>query len=530
MTIGSEVQLALAGWLKTRSLQRRVITPEAASGAARIPACAFFRSLEFIVTAGTKEIEFNMDSEFRKTLEATTRLALTYIEGLENKSVAAVADLATLRDRLGKPLGQHGIPADKVIGQLADDVEGGIAGSAGGRFFGWVVGGSLPAALAADWLTSTWDQNASLYVAGPAAAVVEEVVGGWLKDILGLPGHASFALVTGCQMAHVTCLAAARHRLLADRGWDVEQRGLFGAPPIRILSSTERHGTFERAIRYLGLGLSHVIYLPTDGDGRLEPSALETALDRDPSSPTLILLQAGDVNIGAYDRFSALVPMAKRCRAWVHVDGAFGLWAAASSDYRYLVDGVDGADSWATDGHKWLNVPYDCGYAFVADLGAHKAAMSYGAPYLARNEAAREQMDWNPEWSRRARGFPTYAALRQLGRRGVSDLIERCCLHARHLVNRMGELPGAEVLWEPVINQGLVRFLDPKPGATDQDHAQWTDRVIAAVVHDGQSLFSGTTWHGKRAMRVSVSNWQTSDQDVDRTVESVDRVLDAMLK
>src|SRR5262249_47113454 len=250
-----------------------------------------------------------------------------------------------------------------------------------------------------------------------------------------------------------------------------EQRGLFGAPPIRILSSTERHGTFERAIRYLGLGLSHIIYLPTDDAGRLEPSALETALERDPASPTLVLLQAGDVNIGAYDRFGALVPMARGYGAWVHVDGAFGLWAAASSDFRHLVKGVGGADSWATDGHKWLNVPYDCGYAFVADAEAHRAAMSYTAPYLAREDAVREEMDWTPEWSRRARGFPTYAALRQLGRDGVAGLVESCCRHARALVKRIGALPGAEGVGEPVINQGLGRFLDRRPGGGGAGYA-----------------------------------------------------------
>src|SRR5262249_11049611 len=307
-----------------------------------------------------------------------------------------------------------------------------------------------------------------------------------------------------------------------------EQRGLFGAPPIRILSSTERHGTFERAIRYLGLGLSHIIYLPTDDAGRLEPSALQTALERDPSSPTLILLQAGDVNIGAYDRFSELVPVAKSYGAWVHVDGAFGLWAAASSDYRHLVDGVGGADSWATDGHKWLNVPYDCGYAFIADPEAHRAAMSYSAPYLAREDAVREEMDWTPEWSRRARGVSTYAALRQLGRGGVAGVVAGRCRHARAPVQRVAAPPGPPGAWGPVINQGLVRFLDRRPGAAEQDHARWTDRVIAAIVRDGQAYFGGTTWRGRRAMRVSVSNWQTSDQDVDRTVASVAKVLEAM--
>jgi len=468
------------------------------------------------------------NSEFKKTLTATTGIALSYLEALDNMPVGCTTDLSTLRSRLGKPLAREGMPADQVIAQLVDQVEGGLAGSAGGRFFGWVIGGALPAALAADWLTAVWDQNAALYAGGAAAAVVEEVAGSWLKELLGLPTNASFALVTGCQMAHFTCLAAARHRLLANCGWDVEQRGLFGAPPIRILSSSERHGTFERAIRFLGLGLSHIIYLPTDSQGRLEPAALDKELERDPSAPTLVLLQAGDVNIGAFDRFSALIPMAMRHRAWVHVDGAFGLWAAASPDYRHLVDGVGAANSWATDGHKWLNVPYDCGYAFVADPESHRAAMSYSAPYLAREDAVREQMDWTPEWSRRARGFSTYAALRQLGRDGISGLVERCCHHARELVNRIGRLPGAEIVWEPIINQGLVRFLDPRPGATERDHGQWTDRVIAAVVKGGEALFSGTTWHGRRAMRVSVSSWRTSDEDVARTVASIARVLDAM--
>ena len=412
-----------------------------------------------------------------------------------------------------------------MIAELAADVQGGILGSAGGRFFGWVLGGSLPAALAADWLTAAWDQNAGLYAAGPAAAIVEEVAGAWLKEIFGLPAGVSFALVTGCQMAHVTCLAAARHAVLQKRGWDVEQRGLFSAPPIRLLSSSERHGTFERAVRLLGLGLQQIVYLPADEQGCLSEDALEQALRSDPEAPTIVLMQAGDVNIGAYDSFQTLIPIAKRYGAWVHVDGAFGLWAAASPLFRHLVAGVEAADSWATDGHKWLNVPYDCGYAFVADPDAHRASMSYRAPYLTHAAKARDQMDWTPEWSRRARGFPTYAALRQLGRQGVAELVERCCRHAHSLVTRIGSLPGAEMLWEPVINQGLVRFPDPSPGASAADHDRRTDEVIAAIVATGEAFFGGTTWRGRRAMRVSVSNWQTSEQDVDRAVNATAGVL-----
>jgi glutamate/tyrosine decarboxylase-like PLP-dependent enzyme len=466
-----------------------------------------------------------LETAFREPLEAASRLALSYLAQLDQLPVAPTVGLDELRRRLARPLLDHGTPAGQVISELAAGVEGGILASAGGRFFGWVVGGVLPAALAADWLTSAWDQNAGLYAAGPAAAVVEEVAGTWLKQLFGLPREASFALVTGCQMAHTTCLAAARHAVLQKRGWDVEQRGLFGAPAIRLLSSSERHGTFERAVRLLGMGLQQVIYLPSGHPGRLSEAALEQAFKSDPGVPTILLLQAGDVNIGAYDSFQTLIPIAKRYGAWVHVDGAFGLWAAASPLFRHLVQGVEAADSWATDGHKWLNVPYDCGYAFVADPDAHRASMSYRAPYLTHDAQARDQMDWTPEWSRRARGFATYAALRQLGQQGVAELVERCCRHANSLVTRIGSLPGAEMLWEPTINQGLVRFLDPKPGASDAGHDRRTDAVIAGILLTGEAFFGGTTWRGRRAMRVSVCNWQTSEQDVDRAVQAVANVL-----
>ena len=465
------------------------------------------------------------DSRLRETLGAVLEHALAHIENLDNSPVAATADLSTLRWRLGRQLAAEGIPAEQVIEELVRDVDGGILGSAGGRFFGWVVGASMPAALGADWLTSAWDQNGALYATAPAAAVVEEVVGAWLKDILGLPSEASFALVTGCQMAHVTCLAGARHSLLAKRGWDVERQGLYGAPPIRILSSSLLHGSFERAVRLLGLGLSQVTVLPADSQGRLEPAALEQALEGNPSAPTIVLLQAGDVNTGAFDLFETIIPLAKNHGAWVHVDGAFGLWVACASRYRHLAKGVAAADSWATDGHKWLNVPFDCGYAFVTDAEAHRASLSHRAAYLTHDAEARDEMDWNPEWSRRARGFASYAALRELGREGVADLVERCCEHAHSLVMKIGGLPGAEVLWEPSINQGLVRFLDVEPGASEQDHDRRTEEVMAAILTTGEAFFGGTTWHGHRAMRVSVSSWRTSEKDVERVVTVVAGVL-----
>lgn len=442
--------------------------------------------------------------------------------------VAPKADLATLRERLGRTLGTEGVAADQVTAELARDVEGGLVGCAGGRFFAWVIGGALSAAVAADWLTSAWDQNAGLYASGPAAAVAEEVAGAWLKEIFGLPAAASFAFVTGCQMAHVTCLAAARNCLLARRGWDVEQRGLSGAPPVSILTSSERHGTVERAARLLGLGKQSLIDLPADSHGRLEPETLERGLADHGDAPAIVLLQAGDLNVGAYDPFETLIPLAHERGAWVHVDGAFGLWAAASPHYRHLLRGVEHADSWATDGHKWLNVPYDSGYAFVADADAHRASMSHRESYLIHASEARDQMDWNPEWSRRARGFTTYAALRELGRKGVADLVDRCCRHAHALVTGIGRLPGAEMLAEPVINQGLVRFLDPRPGASESDHEQRTNEVIAAILASGEAFFGGVTWRGRRAMRVSVCNWQTSDDDVRRVVSAVREIVTSL--
>ncbi len=463
-------------------------------------------------------------SDFRSALNVAFDGAISHLEHLDESAVAATVDHVTLKERINKPLAKSGLPPRQVIDELVRDVEGGLLGSAGGRFFGWVIGGALPAAVAADWLTSAWQQNAALHACSPAAAVVEETVGSWLKDVLGLPPQASFALVTGCQMAHVTCLAAARHALLAKHDWDVESQGLYGAPPIRILSSSERHASFERAVRLLGFGTAHIKLLSVDDECRLRPDALEEEL-RKHDGPTLVLLQAGDINIGAYDSFETLIPIAKRYGAWVHVDGAFGLWAAASPRLRYLVKPIEAADSWATDGHKWLNVPFDSGFAFVADAESHRASLSVRAAYLTHAADARDQMDWNPEWSRRARAFPAYAALRQLGRDGIADLINRCCRHAAAIVTGIGELPGAEVLWNPVINQGLVRFLDGRPGAAEDDHDRRTDEVIAEILKSGEAFFGGTTWRGRRAMRISVCNWQTSEEDVTRVVNAVAKVL-----
>jgi glutamate/tyrosine decarboxylase-like PLP-dependent enzyme len=337
---------------------------------------------------------------------------------------------------------------------------------------------------------------------------------------LSLPGTASFALVTGCQMAHVTCLAAARNAVLVRRGWDVEQRGLFGAPAIRVVSGDQRHGTIERALRMLGLGRDSIVDIPVDETG-LAGAALERVLAAGHGAPTIVLLQAGDLNTGAFDPFPDVIPVAHRHGAWVHVDGAFGLWAATSPEHRHLTAGAEHADSWATDGHKWLNVPYDCGYAIVADREAHWRSFAHRVAYLDHSDVARDQVDWNPEYSRRARGFATYAAIASLGRSGIGRIVADGCRHARAIVDGASALPGVEVLCRTRINQGLLRFLDTRPGATEADHDRRTDEVTARIVTSGEALFACTTWRGKRCMRVSVSGWATTDEDVARTVRAI---------
>lgn len=450
-------------------------------------------------------------------LELAAKLAADYIASLPTRPVSTEVDPAAVRARLHKELSVAGLPPRQVIEELDRDVQEGLLHSAGGRFFGWVIGGGLPVSVAADWLTAAWNQNAAAHACSPSAAVVEEVVGGWLKELLGLPAEASFAFVTGCQMAHFTALAAARHKLLADRGWSVEEQGLAGSPPIRVLVG-EHHETLLRALRHLGIGTNAVVRVPLEDDGTLQVGALEAELDRDPAAPTLVALAAGDLNRGAFDPFDAACDLAHARGAWVHVDGAFGLWAAASPRLRHLVRGIEKADSWATDAHKWLNIPYDSGIAFVADSRAHRTAMTIPAAYKLEVEGVRDQLEWGPEWSRRARGIPIYAALRTLGRDGVAGIVERCSDLARELVQRLGALPGVEVLATPIINQGLVRFRDP-----GGDHDARTEAVIRRINAGGEAWFGPTTWHGMRVMRISVCNFRTSPADVERAVAAVAR-------
>lgn len=465
------------------------------------------------------------DNRQQATLERATELALAFLASLDAAPVCTTVSLAELRQRFVQLLPHEGLDPVTVIDELARDSAGGLLGTAGGRFYGWVIGAGLPASLAADWLTATWDQNAGLYACGPAAAVVEEVCGTWLKDVLGLPASASYALVTGCQMAHVTCLAAARHAVLARMGWDVNRDGLAGAPRVRVITSTDVHGTSTRAVKLLGIGTANTIVLPSDSASRLAPGALREALASDPGRPTVVILQAGDVNCGAFDPFPELIALAHAAGAWVHIDGAMGLWCNAVPELRHLLAGAELADSWATDGHKWLNVPYDCGYAFVAHPEHHRAAMEHRASYLVHADDVRDQLDWTPDHSRRARGFATWAALRELGRGGLTDLIARCCRHAHDIVTRIGALPNARAICVPQINQGLVRFYDARPDAGDADHDRRTDDVMAAINATGEAFFTGTTWRGMRCMRVSVSSWRTTASDVDRAVAAAAQAL-----
>jgi glutamate/tyrosine decarboxylase-like PLP-dependent enzyme len=453
----------------------------------------------------------------RELLRRTADLAADFLDSLDRRPVWPDASVEELRSSLGGSLQDEPLDPAEVIEELVRAAEPGVVGIPSGRYFGFVIGGAVPASLAADWLTSVWDQNAGLVVGGPSAAIVEEVAGAWLKDLLGIPTSASFSFVTGCQMAHVTSLAAARHAILDRVGWDVEQDGLAGSPPIRVFLGGKRHVTIDRALRLLGLGSEAAIRVETDGQGRMRAQALAEAL-RTMEGPAIVCAQVGEVNTGAVDPLPDIAELCADAGAWLHLDGAFGLWASASPSLRPLVAGVERADSWATDAHKWLNVPYDCGLAFVADTDAHRAAMRLVAEYLVVDEkATRDAMDWTPEFSRRARGFAVYAALRSLGRSGVAELVDRCCRHARTFGDELSRLPGCEILNEIVLNQVLFRF----------GNDATTSAVLAAVQESGEAWMSGTTWEGRAAIRISVSNWRTSDEDVARTVAAFRRAVGA---
>jgi glutamate/tyrosine decarboxylase-like PLP-dependent enzyme len=442
--------------------------------------------------------------------------SIDFLEKMDERHVGARATRDELLRALDVPLSENGEDASRVFDSLVAVGDRGTIGSTGPRYFGFVIGGSLPVSVAADWLTTTWDQNSGIYAVSPVASVVEEIAQRWLLDLLHLPKQASIGFVTGCQMANFTCLAAARHAVLRNAGWNVEDLGLIGAPPVNLIISAEAHVTIHTAMRMLGFGTKRLRTVPTDGQGRMKADDLERAV-AGVEGPTIVCAQAGNVNTGAVDPLRRIITAAHARNAWVHVDSAFGLWAAASETRREVVDGIELADSWASDGHKWLNVPYDSGFAIVRDTAAHRASMTVSASYLEQTSGIeRDNFDWAPEFSRRARGIPTYAALRALGRRGVADLVDRLCARARQFADILRREPRVEILNDVVLNQVLVRF---------GDSDELTREVITGVQREGTCWLGGTTWQGKGAMRISVSNWATSEQDVERSADAILRVF-----
>ncbi len=444
----------------------------------------------------------------RRLLERAAELGIAYVESVPDLPVRPEATIDELREAFDAPLPEGPTDSLEVIEALARDAEPGLTQMASGRYFGFVIGGALPVTLAADWLTSVWDQNAGLALPTPAAAVVEEVAGRWLKELLGIPDQASFALVTGCQMAHWTALAAARHHVLEAAGYDGEADGLAGAPPIRVIAGAKRHGTIDRAVRFLGLGTNSIRLVPADAQGRMTTDALGEELAREPG-PTIVCAQFGEVNTGSFDDLNAIADAVEGTGAWLHVDGAFGLWAAASPELRHLTAGVERADSWATDAHKWLNVPYDSGRRVLRPpgLAPRRARNPLRLPDALRRGARPRRLD--------ARAFPAGPRLHDLRRRSARSAgpasptsIERTCRRAREIADGIRDIPGCEILNDVVLNQVLLRF-------EDDDE---TDRVIAAIQDSGEAWLGGTVWDDRRAIRISVSNWQTSEDDVARAV------------
>ena len=443
-------------------------------------------------------------------LRLTADYAAQFHRTLDERPVGARASFDELRAALGGPLPVAGADDEQVVAELIASGEPGVVGTQTGRYFGFVIGSALPASVAADWLATAWDQNGFSVALSPVAAALEQVAADWLVAMLGLPEGVSSGFVTGAQGANTTALAAARGHVLAAAGWDVGRDGLNGAPRVRVLAGAERHVTVDRSLRLLGLGTSGLEVVPADDQGRMRADALREALGAG-QGPTIVCAQAGNVNTGASDPLAEIADVCSAAGAWLHVDGAFGLWAAASPRYRHLVAGHERADSWATDAHKWLNVPYDCGLVFCRHPEAHGEAMAVAASYLQRADG-RSPSDWVPESSRRARGFATWAALKALGRDGVADLVDRCCAHASRFAELLGAEPGIEILNDVVLNQVLVRF---------GDDDETTRETVRRVQEDGTCWLGGTDWQGRAAMRISVSSFRTTAEDVERSATAI---------
>jgi glutamate/tyrosine decarboxylase-like PLP-dependent enzyme len=444
------------------------------------------------------------NSELDRLLSSAQRRAVRYLGGVGDRPVAPGAQSVAALGRLAGPLPQTGRSADEVLALLDEVGSPATVASAGPRYFGFVTGGAYPVAVATGWLAAAWDQNAALHVMSPVAARLDEVALGWVADLLELPRGTGGGFVTGATMANATCLAAARDAVLAEVGWDAGGLGLAGAPPVQVVVGAEAHASVLKALRFTGLGRDRALRLPVDGQGRVRATDLP-----DLPGPSIVCLQAGNVNSGASDPFVPLIDWARAQGAWVHVDGAFGLWAAAAPDLASQVTGVQGADSWATDTHKWLNTTYDSGIALVRDPAALARSMEASAAYLEPG-AARDPWHYTPQASQRARGVECWAVLSHLGRAGVAELVSRCCQLARRFAGQLSAA-GAEVLNEVVLNQVVVAFGDDRR----------TEEVIAAVQAEGTCWCGPTTWRGRRAMRISVSNWSTTASDIDRSAESI---------
>jgi glutamate/tyrosine decarboxylase-like PLP-dependent enzyme len=448
-------------------------------------------------------------SEMHDALAAAHRLAVEWLDSLPTRAVPPRVGVAEVAATLGDlPDGPQ--PAADVIEHLAAAVGPGLTAIPSGRWYGMVMGGTLPAALAADWLVSAWDQNSALRAVTPGTVAVEEVAARWLLDLLGLPTDCGVGFVTGATMANFTCLATARDTVLRRAGWDVRERGLAGSPGVRVLVGAERHDSVDQVLRYLGLGRAEPV--PADERGRIRVDALAAALASGDTRPTIVVLQAGNLHSGDFDDFVAAIPVAHAAGAWVHVDGAFGLFAAASPALRHLTAGCEAADSWATDAHKTLNVPFDCGVVIVRDEAALRASMAMHGDYLIQSDAG-EPFDRSPEMSRRARPTTVWAALATLGRTGVADLVERFCRHARMFADGIARIPGAEVLNEVVFTQVCASF------GTDEHTHEVVDRMIA----DGTAWTTGSRWHDRAVLRVALCNWSTTDADVEATLAALRR-------
>jgi glutamate/tyrosine decarboxylase-like PLP-dependent enzyme len=445
-------------------------------------------------------------------LDHANRHASRWLDSLDTRPVPPRASVAEVVDALGTELPAGPTPANEVIDLLAAACEPGLTAMPSGRFYGMVIGGTHPAALAADWLVSAWDQNAALRAVSPAHAAVEDVASQWLLDLLGLPDTSGVGFVTGATMSIFTCLLAARDAVLTRHGWDVAANGLSGSPRVRVLVGAQRHDTVDLALRYLGLGAPEPVR--ADDQGRIDPGALSYALGQLPAgTPAIVVLQAGNLHSGAFDPFTEAITVAHDHGAWVHIDGAFGLFAAASPATRHLMAGYDRADSWTTDAHKTLNVAYDCGIAIVADRNALRAAMTMGAADYFITDAAGDSCDTVPETSRRARAIPVWAVLRALGRQGVADLVDGFCGHAKAFAAGIASIEGATVQNDVVFSQVSVSF-----GSDDR-----TKEVTARLMADGTAWMTGSRWHDKAVLRISVSNWSTTDADVARSLDALRR-------